>query len=159
MSCEAGFVVAVFMLDSNVFDHLLKDAQVCGLLEELVDSGRVTLLSTHVQRDELAAKTDDLEKRAALLECHDRLTRSVPTGAFVLDVSRFDAARFGPAVGEAAFDDVLRTPRAGRRDGMPGHTNDALITDTALAEDAILVSSEEISGAGGRILRRAKESG
>jgi len=128
------------MLDSCVFDRLLDDAEVHNkLYYSGVQSGQVAVMTTHIQRDELVA-TPDPEKRANLVSCWDLLTRTVttvPTGMFVLGVSRLDQACLGE---DEVFDQVLRTSAENTKDGLPGHTNDALIVHTALVQQATLVT-------------------
>lgn len=54
-------------------------------------------------------------KTEALTELADNQQTSV----FVLDRTRLGEARLGPFVGEEQFDQSFRTPRDGRKDGMP----------------------------------------
>ena len=148
------------MFDSNVFDVLVDRTEVGSKVHSAVSEGRIEVISTHVQRDELSA-TPDPAKRARLLEIFADLVREVPAGSFVIGESRLDQARIdGPTVGTGEFDSVLRTSGSDRPDGTPNHTRDALIVDTAKAEGAILVSAEvNTSGAPGRILKRAHAVG
>lgn len=141
------------MLDTNVYHKLIDDEPVLAWLRHLVGSGVWRILGTHVQRDELARGRDADTRRR--LDCFDSLATVVPTDVFVFDVSRFDQAGLGPTVGTVEeLDTVLRTPAAGRTDGTPGHTNDAIIIQTARAEGAILVTNEQ-----GRMIKSAPKVG
>ena len=87
------------------------------------------LLWTHVTVDELAA-IKDVERRALLLNVAIALCRWVPTGAFVVDVSRLGMARL--------YDDTEAF--AAHRLGNVKHTADALIAVTAEVEGAAVVT-------------------
>lgn len=121
------------MLDSNVFDRLLLRPDVVGELQELVDSGMVELLTTHVQREELSAIRDEGE-RARRLALLSSLTVEVPAGGFVWDVSPWGAGKWMGDTEAAAFDHDLRTPQIGLADpgeprcGDPA-THEAAVND------------------------------
>ena len=77
-----------FMLDTNVFDLIVADAPLAEAVRDAAVAGRITLVTTHIQEDQIAAIRDD-EKREAIL----RIPRSVePTTGFALDVSRLGMA-------------------------------------------------------------------
>jgi rRNA-processing protein FCF1 len=145
--------VLIVMLDSCVYDELVADRDMRKALSAAIEEGSVAVLATHIQRDELT-ETPDEPKREALLECLHELAHTVPSSVFVLDHSRLDEARLGPFVDGEVFDGTFRTPREGRQDGMPGHTNDAIILDTSLAEGAVLVTNDEK-----RLMKVARKAG
>ena len=92
-------------------------------LRAALDAGRVELLFTHVNIDELAA-VPHLDRRSRLLLTLVDIGRLVPTGACALDISRLNFARLNDDV------DVVEALRSGNVD----HTRDALIAVTALHE-------------------------
>ena len=141
------------MLDSNVFDELLVRQDVAGKLRTLVEQGKVALLSTRVQREQLG-ETPDEAKRERLLELFDSLPLTPISTVGFWDVDfRWDVNRWAAE----DFDSVLRTPASGTKDGQPGHTADALIAHAARDGEAVLVTHE--SGPGGRMLKAPPRAG
>lgn len=133
------------MLDSNVFDELLADADAFAAVADALDAGYLRVLVTHVQRDQLAATPDDDKRRrlltvAALVDPMD-----VYTAGFIVDVSTVD---------EGALDmnsdliEAIRPPPSNER-----HDRDALIAVTAHHYRAILVTGD------GRLVRRCRNVG
>ena len=84
------------MLDSNIFDEIIKTPGLAGQLRSLTASGRLDIVVTHVQEDELAG-IQAAEKRRAIQQVP---RRSIPTAVFVLDVSRLGQARLGEVMRE-----------------------------------------------------------
>jgi hypothetical protein len=109
-----------FVLDSNVYDRLLLRPDVVGKIQRLIDWRRIELLTTHIQRDQVSAVSGaDPERAAALLALFDSLERvsvKVPLGIFVLDVSRWDEARWSGTDEAAEFEANLRTRPVHLRD-------------------------------------------
>jgi hypothetical protein len=132
------------MLDTNVFHRLEDRPDVVGRLQRLVDAGEVVLLSTHVQRDQLAAHPDWQARE----ELRRRLTVEVLTGGLVWDHSNWGEARWMPDHDVAMFEGVLQTPAAGRQSGTPGHTSDALIAHARLVPPGIAESPDAGRGRG-----------
>jgi hypothetical protein len=82
-----------FLIDTQIFDRIVENAATMELVQRLVDGGKIEVISTHVQRDELANIAD-----AARGERANRVpTTDVPTYGSVVDVSRLGMARLGPA--------------------------------------------------------------
>lgn len=126
-------MLAIF--DSNVYDVFADDETLRRNLVAAIESRRLLLLTTHVQRDELHAVAD-AQRRERLVEvlC---LATPVATGSFVLGSSRIGEARLTSDSDAIQFD---RTMRNGMSDARG--TNDALIISTAKVEAAILVSQD-----------------
>jgi hypothetical protein len=121
------------MLDSNGFDHLLVIEDAVDVLNDLTHRGRLVLMTTHVQRDELAATPEP--KRAQLLAAYDRLVMTqVPTAGAIWDVSKWDQAKWGDGNGTLRIGDIMTT--------NPKDAEDALIAITAAADADILVTDE-----------------
>ena len=119
------------MLDSNVHDLIAADQAVLGALRKCIDEGRLKLISTHVQRDELSRTSEP--KRTALMAMYG-LTEGVSTTGAVWDVSRWDECSW-------ASDEVSASIRA-LMAGNPKHAEDALIAATAACEADVLVTNE-----------------
>lgn len=117
-----------FTIDSMIFDRLVENDELITLVTRLVDEGRIELVSTHVQRDELD-EIPDPEKRERTATIPVSL---VPTYGFVIGVSRLGLARL--------------TDDASPYDALAGqsrkHSHDALIAMTAEGEAAVLVSED-----------------
>lgn len=76
------------MLDTMIFDHVVADAPLFEAVKEAAEAGRITIVTTHVQEDQIAA-IPDADKREAIL----RIPRSiVPTTGFAMGVSRLGMA-------------------------------------------------------------------
>jgi hypothetical protein len=119
------------MLDSNVHDLIVADkAVLCAIKRRLAD-GRVTLVSTHVQRDELSLAPEP--KREALLAIYG-LAENVSTAGAVWDVSNWDESSW-------ATDEVSASIVA-MMSGNQKHAEDALIAATAAGEADVLVTNE-----------------
>jgi predicted nucleic acid-binding protein len=119
------------MLDSNAYDKVIATPDLLSELERVIAEGRVELVSTHIQDDELD-KVPDSAKKEALKKI---LTRNVPTTEFVIGTSRIGQAKIG--VGESCgirYADIQR--------GNPKHIEDALIALAAAAEADVLVTEE-----------------
>ena len=111
------------MLDSNIFDEIIKTPGLAGQLRSLTASGRLDIVVTHVQEDELAG-IQDIEKRRAIRQVPRRL---IPTAVFVLDVSRLGQARLGEGDEGGLEYDTLHGEN-------PKRVRDAVIALTAAAE-------------------------
>jgi predicted RNA-binding Zn-ribbon protein involved in translation (DUF1610 family) len=127
-----------FILDSNVYDKLVATPERQHLFIAGCESGRIELLLTHIQHDELMAIPDEA-KRAAVLSIPFVVTM---TYGAVFGTSKWGLARFG----ETEKIDAIRSP-SGK------HANDALIAQTAQAEGAVLVTEEH------RLRNRARSEG
>jgi len=120
-----------FMLDTMIFDHVVADAPFAEALRVAAEAGQITIVTTHVQEDQIAA-IPDADKREAVL----RIPRSVvPTTGFALDVSRLGMARFADEQTSATIE------RIGQR--HPKNVKDALIAATACDEADALVTEDK----------------
>lgn len=119
------------MLDSNVHDLIAADQAVLGVLRECLAEGRIKLVSTHVQRDELSRTPEP--KRTALMAIYG-LTESVSTIGAVWDVSRWDESSWASDEVSASIVALMA--------GNPKHAEDALIAATAADEADILITND-----------------
>ena len=125
------------VLDTMIFDRIVATWGLTRRIRWLVEAGVLTILTTHIQEDELA-EIPSWWKRARIA----RIPRvRVPTSELVWDISRFDHARIGTG-------EPLEQIRGTKR-----HTKDGLIGATALFESAVLVTEER------RLTRRASDAG
>jgi hypothetical protein len=94
----------------------------------------VVIVETHLLKDQLA-ETRDESRRRQLLDAYSALPKqSVPTAAFVLDVSRLGAA----TLGDDATSGALGRLKTSGRGGM----QDALIALTAAGSADVLVTED-----------------
>jgi hypothetical protein len=56
------------MLDSNIFDEIIKTPGLAGQLRSLTASGRLDIVVTHVQEDELAGLARRVRAKAKTLK-------------------------------------------------------------------------------------------
>jgi hypothetical protein len=121
------------MLDSNVFDELVRDPDLLDACVTAISESRLLLVVTHIQADELAAIPNTDPRRGELLRDLQHATQTFTTG-LVLDLSKWglsslfsdeDAERHRQYVG------------ASRR-----RAKDALILPTADRERMPLVTME-----------------
>jgi len=119
------------MLDSNVHDLVAADQAVLTAIRQRIADGRLKLVSTHVQRDELSGAPE--QKRAALLAIYE-LSEKVSTTGAVWDVSSWDECNWGTEEVNASIVALMA--------GNTKHAEDALIAATAAGEADILVTNE-----------------
>jgi len=108
-----------YVIDSNIFDKIVDD----GLTEavtRLARAGRLVLISTHVQRDEIE-RVQDRKRLARLLEVP---VEQVPTFGFVIGESRIGMARLGPTEPfETLRSGADRMTRTRDASSVPDHTS------------------------------------
>jgi predicted nucleic acid-binding protein len=131
------------VLDSNALDPVIDDPSAYDVLREAVELGKLEMLRTHVNIDEVL-DTPDSARRERLRRAWAKLTKPVPTGALALDTSKLNEARLTE---DAEAVEALRS-------GNVKNTEDALIAVTALCEECALVTNEKK-----RLPNRAKERG
>jgi hypothetical protein len=110
-----------------IYDKLVDEPDLLILVARLVSEGKVELLSTHVQADEIA-RTPDPERARQLMTVP---AKKVATSGIVFGVSRFGEARFAE-----------REPYETLQGGNVTHSEDALIASTAQFEEATLVTED-----------------
>lgn len=129
-----------YMLDTNVFNYLLKEIQLPKICHSAL------LLATHIQMDEIAA-TKDCEKKAHLTRVFEEVNpEREATASFVLGVSRLDKACLGRENGR--YDEMLNLLKgldliAKKKSRNPYNQHmDILIAETAMQRRATLVSND-----------------
>ncbi len=119
------------VLDSNAVDPLIDIPGAYEAVRAAIDAGRLEVLYTHVTTDELA-DTRDPDRRRRLLLAVQGLGRLVPTGAFIVGISRLSFAH--------PSDDVEAVETL--RSNNVAHSPDALIAITAAHEGCALATNE-----------------
>lgn len=116
------------ILDSNAFDDLVTGK--ISLSE--FDLNKSEIFITHIQVDELN-ECDDKEKRAKLFNFLTEIRpKKIPTESFVIGLSRIGSAK----IGDGNLIEKLR-------DGNLKHTNDALIGETAIKQNLVLITNDK----------------
>ena len=120
-----------FMLDTQIYDRIVETEGMSKRLNQLSRDGQLTLLTTHIQEDELA-QIADAQKKTAI----GRIERTlVPTSGAIADVSRSDLATYGNgAIGGVTIGDI--------RSNSGRHARDALIATTAARDADALVTED-----------------
>jgi hypothetical protein len=126
--------VQKIMLDTNEYDRLLAAPDTYDKLPSLLSVGKIELLTTHVQRDEIMA-IDDAGKKARLeaLLTHARM---IPTRGAILDISRFDLARSGDEDDHKLIEHI-------RGEAWERKSKDALIAATAVKDADVFVTDDK----------------
>ncbi len=116
------------MLDTNEYDKILTNPDSYDLLLRLLAEGKIELLSTHIQRDEIMGTEDDDEAKKARLGailCHASM---ISTRGAVWDVSIHGLSRYGSDEDHGIIDQVRDV-----KDGLIAATTssdaDTLVTD------------------------------
>lgn len=122
------------MLDTMEYDHLAADTVAYQRIIQLMQEGKVELLSTHIQRDEILAMPNE-SKRSAL-EALLNHTTMIGTRGIILGTSRFGQARFGSDEEHKLIEHV-------RRDRWDRDTEDGLIAATASSDVNVFVTDDK----------------
>ena len=117
------------MLDTNGYDCIL-DSGLVPLVLKLIGTGKIKILRTHIQQDEIEAIPDERkEKREKLLAIPSEL---IATESALYGISRYDLAKLGRV---KSFKVIQR--------GNPAHNKDALIAETAAKHAQIFLTNEK----------------
>ena len=119
------------MLDTNIYDKIIATSGMSEHLNPLSKDGKITILCTHIQEDELANIPN--EQKRKLIE--EIVKIKVPTNGMVWDVSRWDEATFGNGSSIGFGIDDIRSP-------SKNHTGDSLIATTAARDADIFVTDD-----------------
>lgn len=127
------------MFDTNIFNAILD-----GSVELDKFRTRYMLYVTHVQEDELSA-TITIDRRKKLLEVFKKALSSdtsgadesvLPTETMVWDVSRWGNSKWGANGGQYQ---LIKDKLDKRNKNKPNNVRDALIAETAIINQLILV--------------------
>ena len=122
------------MLDSNVYDKIVKTTGMLDRLNDLSAAGEIVILTMHVQEHQLAATPPKNEVKKAKIQKVKR-TRVAPS-AFLWGITPWGEAPWGSDGSEGGLSvfDVI-TPSG-------NDVEDALIASTASAEADVLVTED-----------------
>ena len=144
------------MFDTNVFDKILDGDIPLEIIGKVAELG-YTYFITHIQKDEIDAinKPEKQERKKRLLELLEEFNKEeVSTESFVLGTSRLGKAKLTKTAtesavwgvskwGEGKWTDEKTTLIEKLRKGNLKHTEDALIGETAIKNNFILVTHDE----------------
>gem|GEM_PF-1661039 len=117
------------IFDSNIYDEIATG----NLNINTIDEEKFEFHITHVQLDEIH-ECSDKEKRVKLsLVSTELRPKLISTESIAFDVSRFDLAKFGDGK-------MLNNLKKGNK----RHTKDALIGETAIKNDLLLVTNDRM---------------
>lgn len=117
------------MFDTNIFDAILNSS-----IDIASFPKNCKYYVTHIQKDEIDAIStpEKQERKKQLLQTFEKINaENLPTESFILGKSRLGMAKLG----NGGLLDELRK-------GNPKHTKDALIGETAIKKDLILVTED-----------------
>lgn len=119
------------MIDSMIYDALAGNENFRRLVQKKQDSGDIAMLSTRIQKDQIAAipPARDIGQKSAAR------TTEIASAVFVLDVSRLDEDCLGSPEADAVF---LHLQGRSLK-----HTADAMIGATAFSDTDILVTNDQ----------------
>lgn len=120
-----------FVLDSNIYDKIIATPGMVEVLTNLHESGKIEIIKTHVQEDELSRISDKI-KQDLVLQVPGK---KVPTEGAILGVSELGGANLGSGSGDIKLEDI--------RKGSLRHSRDALISATAEVKADALVTDEK----------------
>lgn len=120
-----------FMFDSMVYDKIVATPQMIERLNHLSREGNVTVLCTHIQKDELAKISDEQKNAVAKI-----MTKMVTTSGAVYGVSKYGQCTYGDGSSGGVGVDDIRSP-------SKKHTKDALIATTAARDADVLVTDDK----------------
>lgn len=119
------------MLDTQIYDLIVTIPDMAKQLNHLSKEGKVTILCTHIQEDELA-QIPDVQKRNNIAQI---IKKKVATSGAVWDVSKWDQATWGNGSSSGVGINDVRSPSR-------KHTSDALIASTAARDADVLVTED-----------------
>jgi predicted nucleic acid-binding protein len=121
------------MFDTMGYDRLSQDEATRRKLMEMIEEGKVVLLTTHIQRDEIMAMNDEA-KKSKLLQLLKH-AQFIATRGAVYGLSRYGQSRYGSDEDHT----IIERIRGKRRDR---DTEDSLIAATASGEADTLVTDD-----------------
>ena len=126
--------VQKIMLDTNQYDRLLAAPETYERLLRLLSDGKIELLTTHIQRDEIMAVGDAGKKgRLQALLAHARL---VGTRGFIWGKSRWSLFRYGNHEDHNLIEHIRGT-------AWDRKSEDALIAATAAKDADMFVTDDK----------------
>lgn len=121
-----------FMLDTQIYDLIMTIPDMVRRLNHLSEKGKVTILYTHIQEDELARIPDD-QKRNKIAQI---VKKKVTTSGAIWRVSKYRQATYRDGSSSGVGINDIRSP-------SKKHTDDALIASTAARDADVLVTRDK----------------
>ena len=131
----------IITLDSHIYDLIIATPGMTEHLNLLSTTGKIQILTTHIQEDELA-KIRDSQKRADIAKI---IRVKMPTSGAVYGTSQYGWSSYGDGSLGGLSPSQIRSARG-------NHTHDALIASTASLHCSIFVTEEK------RLQRRIKQT-
>jgi len=120
-----------FILDTHIYDEIVAVPGMPERLATLRDAGKMEILQTHIERNEVARNPNGAEREAGLAIA----TTYIPTSGGLWDVSNWDEMTWGDGAGDIKLGQLQRT--------NPKSNKDALIGTTASAAADVLVTGDK----------------
>ncbi len=120
------------LLDTMIFDEIIADRVLKRDVLEIVATGGLALLTTHVQEQQIA-RIPDNAKREAINEIRRTV---ISTGAAVWDHSAWDGAKCDDGQEPVKITDIFR--------GNPKDIEDALIGATLSDADVLVTQDKDL---------------
>ena len=120
------------MVDTNIINRILDHDLELKVFKE---AGK-TFLATHIQRDEIK-KTSDENRRKELLYIFEEIVNRVPTESALWGKSKWGECKWAE---DNLVEEILK--ELDKKDKRRNNTEDALIADTAIKNDYVLVTDD-----------------
>ena len=125
--------IARFLLNSMVYDKLSVDRSSLENVIALCNAGRIEILQTHIQEDQLARTRDEGRRIRLLGVMHAIPASKVSTRGAAWGLSKWDRCRWSDASG--GHIDVA--------DRKPAQHADALLVSTAASEADVFITEDK----------------
>ena len=128
--------LGTFLLDGNVFDELLTNAELKRLLSKFSKAGQIKLICTYIEIDEVdAMPVEKAEKWAQINILRSELkAQEVLASGLILDKSKIGRSKF---ISNADMENLVVSIN-----GNSNYINDSAIAQTAKDNNAILVTND-----------------
>ena len=121
-----------YIFDSNIFDDIVSGKLEFELIQNYKKKIDLVLYLTHIQSDEIQACKDESKRKILTLFMLKISPIIIPTESAVFGTSRYGEAKFGSG-------DIYENIKVGN----PKHIEDALIGETAIKNNLILVTNDK----------------
>ena len=125
-----------YLLDGNVFDEILINAELKRLVFKLSDLGQINLICTHIESDEIDSIPSEKANKWVEINIlkHQLKARKVPVSGVMLDISKLGESKF---ISHNEMK-ILETSINGNSDFV----NDSALALTAKENQATLVTND-----------------
>jgi hypothetical protein len=123
------------MIDTNIADELASDPDVLAMISKLQARGKIQLLITHLQEEQLAKASPHIKKTMKKLD-----PTIVNTSGVVWDVSNWDLGEWPDQMTEHRLTRMQGDKSKGKQ--APKHWADTLIAVTAMGKADVYVTRD-----------------